>query len=112
MRNLKEQMERDCFVFLNPKEFGEEMLINGIPCLGCFDEEQEQSVKQFFGAGTDNVFGVFTSERVLFFMRLDGTTLKTPVPGQELDIDGKTWTVRDATSESGIIKAVLYRNDS
>jgi hypothetical protein len=105
-------MARDRFTFLNPKEFGEEMTVNGVPCLGSWDEEQEQPIRQFFGAGWDNVFGVYTVERVLYVMRSDGAAMATPVPQQELDIDGKLWTVRDAEPEGGIIKVVLYRNES
>jgi hypothetical protein len=112
MRTLKDQMSRDRFTFLNPKEFGEEMLVDGEACLGSWDKEEEQPVKQFFGQGWDNAIGVFTVERVLYLMRTDGAIMETPVPQQELDIDGKIWTVRDAEPESGIVKLTLYRNES
>jgi hypothetical protein len=112
MRTFREQIALDRRVFLNPREFGEEMLVNGVPCLGSWDEEQDQPVKQFFGTGWDNVFGVFTVERVLYVMRADGAAMATPVPQQELDIDGTIWTVRDAGPEGGIVKVVLYRNES
>lgn len=112
MRTLKDQILLDRAVFLNPKEFGEEMLIDGIPCLGVWTDEQDQPVKQFFGQGWDEVMGVFTMERVLYFMRTDGAKMDIPVPTQELDIDGKRWTVRDALLEGGMVKAVLYRNES
>ena len=112
MRTLKDQMALERAVFLNPKEFGEEMRIDGIACLGSWDKEEEQPVKQFFGQGWDNVIGVFTVERVLYVMPADGSVMETPVPEQELDIDGKIWTVRDAAPEGGIVKLVLYRNES
>jgi hypothetical protein len=34
------------------------------------------------------------------------------VPGQELVIDGKVWTVRDAKQETGIVEVNLYRNEA
>jgi hypothetical protein len=112
MRTLKEQMERDRFAFLNPKEFGEEMLVDGVPCLGSWDEEEDQPVKQFFGEGMGDMIGIYTIERVLFVMRQDGLEMVTPVPEQELDIDGKRWMVQDARPEGGIVKLTLYRNES
>jgi hypothetical protein len=112
MRTLKEQIALDRFVFLNPEEFGEEISIDGVPCLGSWDEKAEQPVRQYFGAGMEDVMGVFTRERVLFFMRADGGSLRTPVPGQELNVDGIRWTVRDAKREAGIIELNLYRNET
>jgi hypothetical protein len=112
MRTLKEQMATDRAVFLNPKEFGEEMLVDGVPCLGSWDEEEDQPVKQFFGTGMGDIIGVFTVERMLFVMRKDGQEMETPVPEQELDIDGKRWMVRDARPEGGIVKITLYRNEA
>ena len=112
MRTLKEQILLDRVVFLNPKEFGEEMIVDGVPCLGLWTEEQDQPVKQFFGQGWDQVFGAFTVERVLYVMRRDGADMDVPVPTQELEIDGKIWTVRDASVDGGIVKAILYRNES
>ena len=112
MKTLKEQIALERRVFLNPGEFGEDLLIDGAACLGSWDEEEEQPVRQYFGAGMEDAVGVFTRERLLFYMRVDGCPLETPVPGQELDIDGRRWTVRDAKQESGIVEASLYRNES
>ena len=112
MGTLKEQISLDRRVFLNPREFGEEMTVDGVACVGSWDEEEEQPVKQFFGAGWDNVFGVFTRERALFYMRADGGPLDTPVPGQELDIDGRRCMVRDSNQEGGIVEVDLYRNEA
>jgi len=112
MITLKEQMALDVKAFFNTQEFGEEMLIDGVPCLGIWDEEKDEPVKQFFGAGFDNVMGVFTLERVLYAARQDGGLMAVPVPTQELDIDGKTWTVKDALREGVVIKMKLYRNES
>lgn len=111
MRTLKDQIALDNAVFLNPKEFGEEMLVDGIPCYGQWDEEY-MPVQQFFGSGMD-VFGVHTVERLLFVMpRHPGEHLPLPVPDQMLEIDGELWTVRDAVPEVGIVKLTLYRNES
>lgn len=112
MRTLKDQIQRDRAVFLNPKEFGEEMLVDGLPCFGQWDEEY-MPVQQFFGATDMDVMGVNTVERLLFVMPQDANaSLYLPVPEQVLEIDGEHWTVRDAAPEAGIIKLTLYRNES
>lgn len=110
--NLKEVMRREALtVFMNPKEFGEEMLVDDLPCYGQWDEEY-MPVQQFFGASMD-VMGVNTLERLLFVMpRSLEDSLPLPVPDQVLEIDGILWTVRDAVPEAGIIKLTLYRNES
>lgn len=111
MRTLKEQMELDNAAFLNPKEFGEAILVDGLPCHGQWDEEY-MPVQQFFGASME-VLGVHTVERLLFVMPSQpGALFPLPVPDQMLDIDGVLWTVRDAVPECGITKLTLYRNES
>jgi hypothetical protein len=109
---LKKQMHEDLAAFFNSEEFGDELLIDGEPHLGVWGEENEEPVRQFFGSGMDNVPGVFTVHRVLFVARLDGSLMETPVPEQELDIDGLTWTVQDAVHDEGVIKLVLFRNET
>lgn len=111
MRSLKEQIQLDRVVFLNPKEFGEEMLVDGLPCYGQWDEEY-MPVQQFFGSSMD-VLGVNTVERLLFVMpQKANEPFYLPVPEQVLEIDGEHWTVRDAAPEAGITKLTLYRNES
>ena len=111
MRTLKEQLGKDALTFLNPKEFGEEITVNGVSAFGCWDEV-EQPAPVFFGASMD-VIGVNTVERVLFVMpKADDHRLEMPVPDQELNIDGAYWTVRDAKPEGAITKLTLYRNES
>ncbi|MCL2459130.1 MAG: hypothetical protein FWF31_09885 [Desulfobulbus sp.] len=112
MNALKEQLLLDLPVFFNPREFGEEMLIDGLSCIGLWSEEKDEPVKQFFGSSFDNVMGVFTVDRALYVALGDGGLMVVPVPEQELDIDGKTWTVKDAVVEGGVVKLVLYRNES
>ena len=109
---LKEQMALDLPAFFNPQEFGEEILVDSVPCLGVWCEEKDEPVKQLFGVGFDNVMGVFTVDRVLYVTCQDGGPTDVPVPIQELDIDGRIWSVRDAVMEGGIIKLILYRNES
>lgn len=112
MRTLKEQIALDNAVFLNPKEFGEEILVDGLPCYGQWDEEY-MPVQQFFGSTTIDVIGVHTVERLLFVMpEQQGAPFPLPVPDQMLDIDNVLWTVRDAVPECGITKLTLYRNES
>lgn len=112
MRTLKEQIALDNSTFLNPKEFGEEMVVDGLDCVGQWDEEF-MPVQQFFGSTNIDVLGVHTVERLLFVMPASpGDHFPLPVPEQVLDIDNVLWTVRDAVPEAGITKLTLYRNES
>lgn len=107
---LKEQMARDAVTFLDPKEFGEELMVDGLSMLGCWDEEV-QPAPRFFGTTTMDVIGVNTVERLLFLLP-ESSSWPCPVSDQELDVDGVIWTVRDARPESGIFKLTVYRNES
>lgn len=110
--DLKAVMEKERSVFLNPKEFGEELLIDGLPCCGQWDEEY-MPVQQFFGSTNMDIIGVHTVERLLFVMPTQPDAyLPLPVPEQVLEIDNAFWTVRDAVPEGGITKLTLYRNES
>ena len=106
---LKEQMLKEAILFLDPREFGEELMVDGRPMLGCWDEET-QPAPRFFGATMD-VIGVNTVERLLFLLPGD-SAWPCPVSDQELEVDGVIWTVRDARPESGILKLTVYRNES
>lgn len=106
---LKEQMLKEAAIFLNPKEFGEELTVDGRPMLGCWDEEVQPAPK-FFGAALD-VIGVNTVERLLFLLP-ESPDWACPVSDQELEVDGVIWTVRDARPESGIFKLTVYHNES
>lgn len=101
-------MVREAVIFLDPNEFGEELTVDGLPMLGCWDEEIQPAPK-FFGATMD-VIGVNTVERLLFMLPPVGWPC--PVPDQEIEVDGAIWTVRDARPESGILKLTVYRNES
>ena len=101
-------MAREAATFLDPAEFGEELTVDGLRMLGCWDEEI-QPAPRFFGATMD-VMGVNTVERLLFLLPPAGWPC--PVSDQELEVDGVIWTVRDARPESGILKLTVYRNES
>jgi len=109
-RTLKEQMDRDIAVFFNPKEFGEEMMVNGVPCLGIWDEDKETPVKIFPGMGWEDTPGVSVLDEVLYLARQDGGPIAKPAPTQELHIDNEVWTVRDSKLEGGILKLLLYQS--
>jgi hypothetical protein len=106
---LKEQLAAEAVIFLNPAEFGEEMMVDGSPVLGCWDDEV-QPAPRFFGATMD-ALGINTVERLLFLRPNPSDPLPLPVPDQEMDIGGARWLVRDARPESGIFKLTVYRNE-
>lgn len=107
--SLKDQMAAEASIFLDPNEFGEELMVDGQPMLGCWDEEI-QPAPRFFGATMD-VMGVNTVERLLFLLP-QSPDWPCPVPDQEIEVDGSLWNVRDARPESGLFKLIVYRNES
>ena len=113
--NLKEQIAKEAALFLNPKEFGESITVNGLEMLGCWDEKIQPSPEfSRIASGSRGVLetrGVNTVERCLFLLSND-PDWPCPVSGQELEIDGDTWTVRDARPECGIFQLTVYRNES
>lgn len=109
-RTLKEQLDLDTSVFLNPNEFGEVMIIDGMECVGIWSEEAQPVQK--FESDVD-IMGIFSVSRVLSVKAKDPqATLVVPEPYQEIMIDAQAWTVRDVQSETGIIKLTIFRNAS
>lgn len=110
MNMLKEQIEKDAPIFLNPQEFGEIIYIDGLECLGIWDEDI-QATKQF--ENDIDTMGVFTVSRMLMVAPMyPDVKFPTPVHSQVLDIDGVLWTVKDSTPQDGIIALTIYRNES
>lgn len=111
--DFKQMLREERLVFLNPKEFGEKMVIDNIPVFGIWDDVEEPSAQFYSTATVHPVSGVNVIERILFAVpQSEDNPLALPQAEEELDIDGTRWLVRDSKDEAGIIELTLYRNVS
>lgn len=95
---MKELMAADVQeTFLNPEEFGEIHMVNGLEMLIIMDGnemiEREKRVK-------DYAEGTFRKQ-ILFFVSAEEFGA-LPAIGREITVDRKKYRVTDAVSESGI----------
>lgn len=95
-------------LFLNPREFAQTMLVDGVEAIGIWDD----AVEPADGRYDDNVetWGVSQTRRTLFLPSGGDGGIALPSPRQELNIDGVLWTVDDAADLHGMIRVNLYRN--
>ncbi len=105
---LKELMAAEVEeVFLNPEEFGESHMVNGLEMLIIMDGnemiEREKRVK-------NHAEGIFRKQ-ILFFVAAEEFGA-LPAIGREISVDGKKYRVTDAVSESGIYSISAEANRS
>lgn len=106
--SFKEILHQDIKrTFLNLEEFGEEHDINGTTMVVIFDDienvEREKKMKS-------NMDGIYARQKFLFVSADDFG----PMPAQEriVTVDGKKYTVVDATDEAGMYGITLEANRS
>ena len=104
--SLKERMKLEAALFFNPNEFGEILCINGHSLPGLWDDTTEPR-PHFHDVG-----GINMVERTLFLHFSETETLEEPVPGQEIEIDGALWLVKEISRQDAIAKLTLYRHVS
>ncbi len=109
--NLHKAMLNDVSrVFLNPEEFGEEIIFNGHPVIALIDDghgtwegDEANSLNNTSG------LGLMQQGRI---MRLPDMQAR-PVPGQRVTINGEVWQVDEGddsvTVETGILCLKLHR---
>lgn len=103
---FKEALAQDAAtVFLNPAEFGEEMVIDGVSMPAMWGEESA-SARDVHGVGLDG-WGVNAESAVLLVLK---NAMPRPVPGQRITVDGITWSVIKARPQTGILRLELERN--
>lgn len=106
--SFKEILQQDVkAVFLNPLEFGETHLVNGKPMTIVSDDieniEREKRMKS-------HMDGIYT--RQVFFYVASGDFGPLPAQGGMIDLDGRKYTVVDATDECGIYAITMEANRS
>lgn len=93
-------------VFLNPDEFGEEHTVQGKTMVIVLDDleniEREKKIRSYDG--------VFTKQ-ILFYVSAEDFG-ELPAPNGFITLDGKRYTVVDATDEAGIYAITLEANRS
>lgn len=91
--SFKDQLLQDIReVFLNPDEFGESHVINGVPLFCIVDESMDGLTgPRADGFANSSMIGLDEQTRVIHLE--DSALSPRPVPGQTLDIDGESWTV-------------------
>lgn len=106
--NFKQILQNDIKqTFLNLEEFGEEHTINGKTMVAvCDDLENIEREKKM----QSHMDGIHTRQVFLYVAADDFGTF--PAQGGIVDLDGKKYTVVDATDEAGIYGITLEANRS
>lgn len=106
--SFKEILQQDVkAVFLNPLEFGETHLVNGDPMTIVLDDVENIEREKKMKSHTD---GIYT--RQVFFYVASADFGPLPKQGGMIDLDGKKYTVVDATDECGIYAITMEANKS
>ena len=94
--------------FFNPQEHAEEKhMVDGKPMTVIFDDienvEREKRMKS-------HMDGIFARQKLVYFMEDEFGPL--PAQGRMINLDGKLYTVVDATDEDGAYAVTLEANRS
>jgi len=108
MTTLKDQIRAEASVFLNLKEFAEEILIEGVPTPAVCDWTVTPEGEHLYGS-TGDTWGAGVEHAEIF---LDEGIIITPEVGEQIYVNDKLWTVRRANPENGLLHLWLYRNVS
>ena len=105
--SFKDLMKRDVSrVFLNPAEFAEEHLINGTPMAVILDDNENIEREKRMKSSMDGIF----ARQMFLYVSAEEYGGPIPPQGRTLKLDGKTYTVVDATDESGVYTITLEAN--
>ena len=102
---LRAQLARDRAVFLNPAEFGEAMVIDGVPVTAVRDDDLTVQRTQ----GPPQAEGLFAQRTVL---HLAAGLITRPVEGQRLNVDGHHWYVRQVSEAEGMLELTLEQQEA
>lgn len=94
-------------VFLNPKEFGEEHMVNGKKMLVIFDDNELTEREKRIQSHMD---GIHKKQTLVYISALDFGPL--PGVGKPVEIDGVRFIVTDSINESGVYSLHLEANRS
>lgn len=85
--------------FMNPEEFGELHILNGVSICLIIDNNEMVEREKRYAAGTYK--NGISTRQVLFYVTAEAFG-PLPQPGRTLTLDKQTYVVTDAISEGGI----------
>ena len=102
---LRDQLARDRAVFLNPQEFGEAVVIDGVPVLAVRDDDLTIARTQ----GPPQAEGLFAERTIL---HLAAGQIPRPVEGQRIEVNGRRWYVRQVSEAEGMLELTLEQQEA
>ena len=93
--------------FLNPEEFGEEHIVQGRPMIIVLDDLENIEREKKMISHADGIF----ARQILFYVSAEDFG-ELPAQGGFIMLDGKRYTVTDATDEAGMYAITVEANRS
>lgn len=107
--SLRDQLLLDRAVFLDPLEFGEALVVDGVTVTAVRDDDLTIRRTQ----GPPQIEGVFTSRTIL---HLASGQIPRPVEGQQLALGTgalrRLWYVRQVSEAEGMLEVTLERQET
>lgn len=101
---LRAQLALDRATFLNPEEFGEEIVIDGVAVTAVRDDDL--IIERTQGPRAE---GAFAKRRVF---HLASGLITTPVEGQRVDVGDARWYVEQVSEAEGMLELTLLRQET
>lgn len=102
---LRATLAADLAVFLDPEDFGEVVVIDGVAVTAVRDDDLTIRRTQ----GPPPLEGVY-GERTVLFVR--SAALTRPVEGQRVEVAGQRWYVERVSEAEGMLELTLLRHAS
>ena len=104
--SVKEALAHDAeHIFMNPDEFADLLTINGRPVPALWDDALRPRGEGSQTAPTG--WGVVAHTAALLVRAQD---FPSPLPGEEIVVQGVRWTVAKAHPQNGVLRLELERN--
>lgn len=104
---FKDMIQQDIGIFLNPGEFADVHIINGLEIPAVIDSN---ILKTRSNDKTEQYDGIYRGEVAVYVRSTDLPA--RPVFGQEILLDGKAYLVAECNEEMGVLEIVLGANES
>lgn len=92
-------------VFMNPDEFSDMHMVNGVRMPVQIDSNEQIEREKRMNQHMD---GIYKNQKLIYVAASDFGNL--PAQGSKLTLDGKMYTVSDAVSEAGIYSITIEAN--
>lgn len=113
--SFKDDLAADvALTFLNPSEFGREIVFNGVAVTAVVEDGGHSALDTGAAGGFENASGLTVLESVRTVYMAADALHDLPVPDQEIDLDGELWAVCAETNsvrvEDGMLIVKLIRS--